>query len=58
MYRVLATLERRDGTGVHHVGDILPADQLHPASISILMERTIIMPWLDPDVIAALPAYA
>jgi hypothetical protein len=58
MYRVLATLERRDGLGFHQVGTILQADQLHAASIGILMEHGIIMPHLDPAVIAALPAYA
>lgn len=58
MYRVLETLERIDGAGVHAVGEILQVEQLHPASISILMERTIIMPHLDPAALAALPAYA
>lgn len=57
MYRVLETLEDGDG-GFRRPGAILQNDQLRPASISILMERGVIMPWLDPAAIAALPEYA
>lgn len=57
MYRVLEMLERLGG-GFHQVGDIVMTDQLHATSIGILMERGVIMPWLDPEQIAALPEYA
>jgi hypothetical protein len=58
MYRVLYTLENARDGGFYWPGDIVQADQLSAESISILMERGIIMPHLDPAHIAALPEYA
>lgn len=58
LYRVLETLERLDGLGFHRAGDIVQAAELRPTSIVPLMAAQIIMPYLDPRVIAALPAYA
>lgn len=57
-YRVLATLERLDGAGFHWPGAILDAADLRPESIAILLERGVIMPHLDPALIASLPELA
>jgi hypothetical protein len=53
-YRVLQTLEDGKG-GFYYPGTILAPDQVAPSSAVILMERYILMSYIDPAVIAALP---
>lgn len=55
MLRVLQDLENPAG-GIWPAGTIIPMDALPAASIAILMERQIVMVYLDPAALAALPA--
>lgn len=52
--RVLQPLENPAG-GIWPVDSVIPWDALTPASIAILMERQIVMVYLSPEQIAALP---
>jgi hypothetical protein len=54
-WRVLQTLEKVDAPGFHYAGDIIGPDQVQRESLLILLDKGIIMPWLDPAQIAALP---
>lgn len=53
--RVLQDLERPDGTGMYVAGTIIPMDVLRPESVTILMERQIVILHLDAAYLAALP---
>jgi hypothetical protein len=57
-WRVLQTLEKVGAPGFHAVGDIVGPDQVRPESLLILLEKGIVMPYLDPDQIRALPELA
>lgn len=52
---ILQTLEKVGESGFHQVGDIVGPDQVREESLLILLEKGIVMPYLDPEQIAALP---
>lgn len=53
-YLVLQTLEDGRG-GFYWPGTVLRPDQVALASAVVLMERGVLMPYIDPAVLAALP---
>lgn len=55
LLRVLEDLERPDGQGIYVAGTIIPFDVLRPESITILMQRQIVIVHLDTATLAALP---